>query len=67
MPNLAEPVYVTEGLSYIPTQLSSDFVVRKGTVKEKLSEILVADLGDSVSQHPYLIVSQLHIRSIPTS
>jgi cleavage and polyadenylation specificity factor subunit 1 len=56
LPNLSEPVFVTEGLSYIPAMLSTDFTVRKGTVKEALSQILVAALGDSVSHAPYLIV-----------
>lgn len=28
--------------------------------RETLSEIMVADLGDSVSQQPYLIVSDSH-------
>lgn len=56
LPDLSKPVYVTEGLSQIPPYLSADYVVRKGTPKETLSEILVADLGDAVSQTPYLIL-----------
>lgn len=58
LPDLSKPVYIAEGLSYIPPYLSADYTVRKGTPRESLSEILVADLGDAVSQTPYLIVSR---------
>ncbi|KAH7001198.1 CPSF A subunit region-domain-containing protein [Ilyonectria destructans] len=56
LPDLSEPVYVAEGLTYIPPFLSPDYTHRRGMARETLSEIMVADLGDSVSQQPYLIL-----------
>ncbi|KAK4672382.1 mRNA cleavage and polyadenylation factor subunit [Podospora pseudopauciseta] len=56
LPDLCKPVYVAEGLSYIPTGLSADYAARKGTAKETVSEILVADLGDTTAKFPYLIL-----------
>ncbi|CAK7226945.1 mRNA cleavage and polyadenylation factor subunit [Sporothrix curviconia] len=55
LPSLKQ-VYVADGLSYIPPLLSSDYTARRGTVKEELIELLVADLGDTVSKSPYLIL-----------
>ncbi|KAG5914028.1 hypothetical protein E4U42_000727, partial [Claviceps africana] len=54
--DLSRPVFEAEALTSIPPYLSADFVVRKGASKESVAEILVADLGDAVSQTPYLIV-----------
>ncbi|KAI5459174.1 CPSF A subunit region-domain-containing protein [Mariannaea sp. PMI_226] len=56
LPDLSKPVYVAEGLSYIPPSLSSGYTPRRGMVRETLREIMVADLGDSISQSPYLIL-----------
>ncbi|TPX19066.1 uncharacterized protein E0L32_011227 [Thyridium curvatum] len=56
LPNLAEPVYVTEGLCYVPPTLAIDFVARRGMPKEIITEILVADLGDTIAKHPYLVL-----------
>ncbi|CAM1504566.1 Fc.00g021570.m01.CDS01 [Cosmosporella sp. VM-42] len=56
LPDLSKPVYVAEGLSYVPPFLSADYSHRRGMTRETLTEILVADLGDTVSQKPYLIL-----------
>ncbi|EAA35373.3 protein cft-1 [Neurospora crassa] len=56
LPDLTKPVYVAEGLSYIPPGLSADYAARKGTAKESVAEILVADLGDTTHKSPYLIL-----------
>ncbi|KAK5663548.1 hypothetical protein OQA88_3979 [Cercophora sp. LCS_1] len=56
LPDLKKPVYVAEGLSYIPPGLSADYSARKGTAKEAVSEILVADLGDTTYKSPHLIL-----------
>ncbi|KAK4242676.1 CPSF A subunit region-domain-containing protein [Achaetomium macrosporum] len=56
LPELSKPVYVAEGLSYIPPGLSADYATRKGTAKEILTEILVADLGDTTHKSPHLIL-----------
>ncbi|KAL7759347.1 hypothetical protein ACKLNR_009437 [Fusarium oxysporum f. sp. zingiberi] len=56
LPDLSKPVYVAEGLCYVPPHLSADYTLRRGLAKENLREILVADLGDTTSQSPYLIL-----------
>ncbi len=59
LPNLRKPVYVAEGFSFLPPFLSKDFTVRRSTAREKLTELLVADIGDMTNKSPYLIVSQV--------
>ncbi|KAL1835759.1 hypothetical protein VTJ49DRAFT_6105 [Mycothermus thermophilus] len=56
LPDLSKPVYIAEGLSYIPPTLSSDFAARKGTPKEAVTELMVADLGDTTHKAPHLIL-----------
>ena len=58
--SLKKPVYTAVGLSFLPAFLSDDFIVRRSAAKEKLAEILVTEVGDSVSKAPYLIVC-LHL------
>ncbi|KAJ2981079.1 hypothetical protein NUW58_g6780 [Xylaria curta] len=53
--DLTTPIYVAEGLSYLPPILSSDYSARRGASRETLKEILIADLGDNTSFYPYLI------------
>ncbi|KAI1392719.1 CPSF A subunit region-domain-containing protein [Hypoxylon trugodes] len=55
LPNLSSPVYVAEGLPFVPPVLSANFAARRGTAKDIIKEILVADLGDLTSTYPYLI------------
>ncbi|KAK3329488.1 CPSF A subunit region-domain-containing protein [Apodospora peruviana] len=54
--DLSKPLYVAKDLSFIPPGLSADFTARKGTSKETISEILIADLGDTTHKSPYLIL-----------
>ncbi|KAK4218291.1 protein cft1 [Rhypophila decipiens] len=56
LPDLSKPLYVAKDLSYIPPGLSADFTARKGTPKEKIAQLLVADLGDATHKAPYLIL-----------
>ncbi|KAH8813165.1 CPSF A subunit region-domain-containing protein [Xylogone sp. PMI_703] len=56
LPDLSKPVYVAEGLCYAPPLLLAEYTGRKSTARETFTEILVADLGDTVSKSPYLIV-----------
>ncbi|KAI1209162.1 CPSF A subunit region-domain-containing protein [Annulohypoxylon truncatum] len=56
LPELSKPVYVAEGLPFVPPLLSANYAARRGTAKETIKEILVADLGDMTSSYPYLIV-----------
>ncbi|KAI1288918.1 CPSF A subunit region-domain-containing protein [Xylaria venustula] len=53
--DLTAPIYVAEGLSYLPPILSADYAARRGTSRETLKELLVADLGDNTSHYPYLV------------
>ncbi|KAF2118574.1 CPSF A subunit region-domain-containing protein [Lophiotrema nucula] len=55
MSNLEEPSYVAEGLGFLPPILTADYKQRASSAKETLTEIIAADLGDSVSKSPYLI------------
>jgi cleavage and polyadenylation specificity factor subunit 1 len=57
LPDLTKPIYVAQGLSYIPPYLTSTYAPRKGTAKDMLTELLFADLGDATHKSPYLIVS----------
>ena len=62
--SLGKPVWLTDSLSTLPPQLSSDdCVTNHHTAKrtsnqprETITEILVADIGDTVRTEPYLIV-----------
>ncbi|KAI0876897.1 CPSF A subunit region-domain-containing protein [Hypoxylon argillaceum] len=53
--DLTTPLYVAEGLSYLPPILSANYTARRGTSRETLKEILIADLGDNTSFYPYLV------------
>jgi cleavage and polyadenylation specificity factor subunit 1 len=50
-----------EGFGFLPPTLSSDFVPRRTTGKETLTEILVADIGDEIAKSTYLIVSNFDL------
>lgn len=65
LPNLKKPVFVADGLSFLPPFLSPEFTVRRSLAREHLTEILVAELGDSVYKSPYLIVCHSRAASFP--
>lgn len=56
LPDLTRPLYIAQGLSYVPSYLTREYSVRKGTPKEAVTEILVADLGDATHKSPYLML-----------
>ncbi|KAI9806954.1 MAG: mRNA cleavage and polyadenylation factor subunit [Piccolia ochrophora] len=56
LPDLSRPVFVAAGLSLLLPLLSADYSGRRSTARERVLEILVADLGDSVAKSPYLIL-----------
>ncbi|EPE24656.1 hypothetical protein GLAREA_08509 [Glarea lozoyensis ATCC 20868] len=56
LPDLSKALYVAEGLCFVPPVLSADYAARRSAARETLIEIIVADLGDSVSKSPYLIL-----------
>jgi cleavage and polyadenylation specificity factor subunit 1 len=66
LPNLSQAVYITEGLCFVPPVLSANYATRKSAARETLTEILVADLGDSASKHPFIIVSIIFIYTSTT-
>jgi cleavage and polyadenylation specificity factor subunit 1 len=45
----------------VPPVLSADYAARRSAARETLTELIVADLGDSVSKTPYLIVSRYYL------
>ena len=57
--NLNKPVYTASGLSFLPPFLSEDFTVRRSTAKQRLIELLVAEIGDYTSKSLCLIVGTL--------
>ena len=61
-PYLQKPLYVASGLSFLPPYLTADFALGRGRARASLTEILVAHLGDTIIQSPYLIVSSSNAR-----
>jgi hypothetical protein len=55
--NLKTPIYSTDALPFFPGIITDDFTVRRNASKEVLSDVVLADLGDSTAKSPYLIVS----------
>lgn len=51
-------MYSAEGLGFLPPTLTDDFIPRRSTGKEMLTEITVADVGDETAKSLYLIVSE---------
>lgn len=54
---MQKPVYVADGLSFLPPFLSREFTIRRSSARELLTELLVTELGDPTHKSPYLIVS----------
>ncbi|MCJ1395282.1 mRNA cleavage and polyadenylation factor subunit [Xylographa bjoerkii] len=54
--DLSRSVYSANGLSFLPPFLSEEFMIRRSSAREPLVEILVAELGDTVTKSPYLIL-----------
>lgn len=59
LPDLAHPIYTANGVNTLPATISPGYQAKRGVIGEMLTEILIADLGDSTSQFPYLIVRSL--------
>lgn len=67
LPDLSKPIYVAASLGFLPPTLTADFTPRRSSSKATLTEILVAELGDSTFKSPYLIVSLLSITFCPVT
>jgi cleavage and polyadenylation specificity factor subunit 1 len=50
-------VYKAPYLNFTPPALSADYVQKRSNAQEIITEILVANLGDSNTKYPHLIVS----------
>lgn len=61
MSNLSRPSYVAEGLGFLPPLLTADYYGRRSTAKASITEILAADIGDSTSKSPHLIVRPFNV------
>ncbi|KAL5615017.1 hypothetical protein BROUX41_005082 [Berkeleyomyces rouxiae] len=57
LPNLETPIYSAEGITFVPHLFSPEYSKNKrGFVQEELKEVVVVDLGDRISQSPYLVL-----------
>jgi cleavage and polyadenylation specificity factor subunit 1 len=54
---LETAVYASDGLAFVLPTLTQDVVPRRNAIKEDLTEIIVADIGDETSKSLHLIVS----------
>jgi cleavage and polyadenylation specificity factor subunit 1 len=59
MSQLEKPCYVAEALGFLPPTLTMDYMPRRSAAKATITEVLAADLGDTTSKSPHLIVSVL--------
>ncbi|EER28647.1 CPSF A subunit region family protein [Coccidioides posadasii C735 delta SOWgp] len=55
LPTLTEPLCSVDGVDLLPLILSCEPPPKRVTYRETLSEVLIADLGDSISRQPYII------------
>ncbi|KMU91957.1 cleavage and polyadenylation specific protein [Coccidioides immitis H538.4] len=55
LPTLTEPLCSVDGVDLLPLILSCEPPPKRVTYRETLSEVLIADLGDSISRQPYMI------------
>lgn len=56
MSDLSRPSYVAEGLSFLPSILTSDYYARRSTAKAAITELVAADIGDTTSRSPHLVI-----------
>lgn len=56
---MSKPVYVAEGLAFLPPFLTTDYYQKRSTSKATITEIIAADIGDSTLRSPHLIVRVL--------
>lgn len=56
MSDLTRPVYVAEGLGFLPPILTSDYYARRSTAKAAITELVAADIGDTTSRSPHLVI-----------
>ncbi|KAL1603936.1 mRNA cleavage and polyadenylation factor subunit [Paraconiothyrium brasiliense] len=54
--DMSKPVYVAEGLAFLPPFLTADYYPKRSTSKATITEIIAADIGDSTSRSLHLIV-----------
>ncbi|EEP76631.1 conserved hypothetical protein [Uncinocarpus reesii 1704] len=60
LPNLSNPLCSLGGVDFLPPMLSCEPFRKRATYRETLSEVLMADLGDSISRQPYMILRTTH-------
>ncbi|KAF2682618.1 hypothetical protein K458DRAFT_369548 [Lentithecium fluviatile CBS 122367] len=56
MSNMEKPSYLAEGLGFLPPMLTEDYSAKRSMAKADIMEILAADIGDTTSQSPHLIL-----------
>ncbi|WEW58506.1 mRNA cleavage and polyadenylation factor subunit [Emydomyces testavorans] len=56
LPNLSTPLCSVGGIDFLPPILPCEPSPRRATYREAISEVLIADLGDSISRQAYMIL-----------
>ncbi len=56
LPDLSKHIYKAPAISFLPPTISPTFAARRNTTGETITELLIADLGDSNSKTPHLIL-----------
>lgn len=57
MSDMSKPVFVAEGLCFLPPFLTTEYYPKRATSKATITEIIAADIGDATSRAPHLIVN----------
>jgi cleavage and polyadenylation specificity factor subunit 1 len=58
---MSKPVFVAEGLCFLPPFLTTEYYPKRNTSKAAITEIIAADIGDATSRSPHLIVRRLRL------
>ena len=61
LPDLSTRVYQAPNLNLLPAVLTQDGPPRHVDVKEDLTEVLIADIGDASIKSPFLIVREVSL------
>jgi cleavage and polyadenylation specificity factor subunit 1 len=56
LPNLKKPIYSTDALPYLPGIITDEFIPRRNAARETITDVVMAEIGDSTSKSTYLIV-----------
>ncbi|KAK2873627.1 mRNA cleavage and polyadenylation factor subunit, partial [Arthroderma sp. PD_2] len=60
LPNTTEPLCRVDNMNLLPSNLPCEAPTRRLANRERLTEVLVADLGDAIRRYPYIILRTKH-------